>query len=45
MNDEDEDGIVVNWQRGWEDESGETAPDTWHDTPPSTGTWEDDDDD
>ena len=38
MND-DEEEIVVNWQAGWEDD--ETPPATWHDTPPSSGNWED----
>jgi hypothetical protein len=35
----EDDEIVVNWQPGFEDEA--TPPATWHDEPPSSGEWED----
>ena len=44
---DDEDEAGVNWQPGWEptpDDDDPPPPSQWHDTPPSSGRWEDWDD-
>jgi hypothetical protein len=40
--DDDEDAIVVDWQRGWEptpDDDDPPPPSQWHDPPPPSGDW------
>ena len=39
--DDDEDAIVVDWQRGWEPtpDDDPPPPSQWHDTPPPSGDW------